>query len=344
MSDPRGYHARLTARRATALAAAAGAVALAAVLDIGTGPAFLSPATVARAIGGQAPNEAVDAIVWSIRMPVAAMAICVGAALGLSGAVMQTLLNNPLASCYTLGISAAAGFGAALAIVFGTLLPLSADVAIPVHAFAFAALACGLVILLGRCRGMSAEGMVLAGIALLFLFQALLSLLQFIASPEGLQQIVFWLFGSLMRATWGRAALVAGVTLAVMPMLLHDAWRLTALRLGDERARSLGVDVVALRLRCFAAISLLTGAAVAFVGTIGFAGLVAPHVARMIVGEDQRFLLPMSAALGAALLSSASVASKTIVPGAVFPIGIVTAMIGVPFLVWLVAFGRGRHW
>ena len=126
-------------------------------------------------------------------------------------------------------------------------------------------------------------------------------------------------------------------------LLLLDAWRLTALQLGDERAAALGVRVHPLRLRAFVAVSLLTGAAVAFVGTIGFIGLVAPHVARMLVGEDQRHLLPASALFGALLLSAASVVSKLIVPGAVFPIGIVTALIGVPFFGWLIAFsGRQR--
>jgi iron complex transport system permease protein len=121
-----------------------------------------------------------------------------------------------------------------------------------------------------------------------------------------------------------------------LPLLLKDAWRLTALKLGDERARALGVRVDGLRLRAFIIVSLLTGAAVAFVGTIGFIGLVAPHIARMTVGEDQRHMLPASAVFGALLLSLASLASKLIMPGTVFPIGIITALIGVPFFGWLV--------
>lgn len=344
MTDGVAFYARLTARRASLLATLALVVASTAMLDIGTGPAFLSPATVTRSILGWTEDRAVNAIVWTIRLPVALMALTVGAALGISGAVMQTILNNPLASCYTLGISAAAGFGAALAIVAGGVLPIAIDYAIPLNAFAFAALACALVFLMGRLRGMTPEAMVLAGIALLFLFQALLSLLQFVASPEALQQIVFWLFGSLAKSSWEKIAIVAATTTAIIPVLLADSWRLTALKLGDDRARGLGVDVRALRLRCFVVISLLTGAAVAFVGTIGFIGLVAPHVARMLVGEDQRFLMPMSALCGAALLSTASIASKMIVPGTLFPIGIVTAMIGVPFFVWLVLGVRRSYW
>jgi iron complex transport system permease protein len=219
------------------------------------------------------------------------------------------------------------------------------QLAIPVAAFAFAGLACAMVAAVGRMRGATPELLVLAGIACLFLFQSLLSLLQFLASPEALQQIVFWLFGSLMRASLGKAAIVAAVLAAILPLLLRDAWRLTALRLGDERAAALGVRVGPLRLRCFVAVSLLTGVAVAFVGTIGFVGLVAPHIARMLVGEDQRHLLPASAAFGALLLSAASVASKVILPGTVFPIGIVTALVGVPFFAWLVlAAGPRTGW
>ena len=310
--------------------------------DLATGPALLPVPAVVRSLLLPGSDPMLDAIVRALRLPVACMAIAVGAALGLSGAVMQTILNNPLASSYTLGISAAAGFGAALCIVAGAALPVSGDWAVPVAAFLFAGLACALVAGVGRLRGATPELLVLAGIACLFLFQALLSLLQFLAAPEALQQIVFWLFGSLQRSTLPRVGIVALVLLLVGPGLALDAWRLTALRLGDDRARALGVRVEALRLRCFVAVSVLTGVAVAFVGTIGFVGLVAPHLARMVVGEDQRHLLGASGVFGALLLSAASVVSKLILPGTVFPVGIVTALIGIPFFVGLIVSARHR--
>ena len=332
-------------RRAVVTAAALLALLASFAADLATGPALLPLADVLAVLGGVSDDRMLNAIVLQLRLPIAVMAVMVGAALGLSGAVMQTILNNPLASSYTLGISAAAGFGAALAILVGAALPVPEQYAIPIAAFVFAGLACAMVAGVGRMRGATPELLVLAGIACLFLFQSLLSLLQFLASPEALQQIVFWLFGSLMRASLGKAAIVAAVLAAILPLLMRDAWRLTALRLGDERAAALGVRVGPLRLRCFAAVSLLTGVAVAFVGTIGFVGLVAPHIARMLVGEDQRHLLPASAAFGALLLSVASVASKIIVPGTVFPIGIVTALVGVPFFAWLVlAAGPRTGW
>lgn len=176
------------------------------------------------------------------------------------------------------------------------------------------------------------------------MFQSLQSLVQYLAAPEVLQEIVFWLFGSLVKATYLSVSITGGVLLAVALVLLPDLWKLTALRMGDERARSLGVPIERLRIKVFILIVLLTAGAVAFVGTIGFIGLVAPHIARMLVGEDQRLLLPLSAVTGAIVMAGASVASKLISPGAIVPIGIVTAIIGVPFLFFLIASSRRRFW
>lgn len=342
--DATTLYARLARRRRTVLLAGFAAMAVSLILDVATGPAMLPVPAVARSIFGLAQDRKIDAIVWSIRLPIAFVALAVGAALGLSGGIMQTILNNPLASSYTLGISAGAGFGAGLVIVLGVAIPLPEAWSIPTMAFLFAGLACAGVHAIGSLRGSSPEMLVLGGIALLFLFQALLALLQFVASPEALQQIVFWLFGSLQKASWSKLWIIAAVLVVALPLLLVDAWRLTALKLGDERARGLGVDVAQLRIRSFAIISALTGVAVAFVGTIGFVGLVAPHIARMLVGEDQRGLLPASALFGALLLSLSSVASKTVLPGAIVPIGIVTSLIGVPFFVWLVIRSRRAFW
>jgi len=333
---------RLSARRSLVLMLGLMALALSLILDCVTGPALLPVRAVADSILRLTEDRTIDAIVWRIRLPAAVMALLVGAGLGLSGGIMQTILNNPLASCYTLGISAGAGFGAALAIVAGVLLPFPEAYAIPISAFLFAGVACYTVFAIGRLKGGSAEILILAGIALLFLFQALLSLLQFLAAPEALQQMVFWLFGSLQKSTWPKVGIVAAACLLCVPLIAVDVWRLMAMTLGDARAQSLGVRVGAVRLRAFVLISVLTGASVAFVGTIGFVGLAAPHIARMLVGEDQRGFLPASAIFGALLLSLASVVSKIVVPGAVFPIGIVTALIGVPFFLLLILRHRGR--
>lgn len=327
---------RLAGRRLAALAAGAGLVAALFVIDLGTGPARLAPAEVVAALIGRARDPTSAAIVWSIRLPMAVLGLLVGAALGISGAVVQTVLANPLASPYTLGLAAAAGFGAAVAIVLDLPLPLPVEMRTVWAAFLFAALAAALLLLLGRLRDGRPETLVLAGLAILFLFQALLSLLQYLATPEALAQIVFWLFGSLARANWTKILLLAVVLALAIPALLRLAWRLAALPLGEERAAALGARPQALRLEALAWVSAMTAAAVAFAGTIGFVGLVAPHLARALVGEDQRFLLPASALAGAALLLAASTASRAIVPGSILPIGILTALVGVPFLVGLV--------
>jgi len=334
------------ARRTAIIVAALALVVVTFTADMVTGPAMLTIRQVASAIFAPvagASDATTHVIIWTLRLPMATMALLVGAALGSAGAEVQTILDNPIADPYTLGLSASAGFGAATAILFGQLLPMDPAYSATGAAFCCSLLA-ALVILAVSRRQPSIETMVLTGIALLFLAQALLSLLEYLASPEALQTIVFWLFGSLTRATWAKAGMVTVALAVILPALARDAWRLTALRLGEERARSLGVNVAALRIRVFTAIALLTAVAVSFVGTIGFVGLVAPHVARMLVGEDQRYFLPMSAICGALFLSAASVLSKLVLPGALFPIGIVTSLIGVPCFFALILRTRRGYW
>jgi iron complex transport system permease protein len=279
-------------------------------------------------------------IVTDLRLPIALIAILVGGTLGVGGAEMQTLLNNPMASPYTLGMAAAAGFGAALMLYLGSL-GLSSQVAVPIGAFVCCMFSASLLFGLAMMRHISSGQLILAGIALLFLFQSLLSLVQFVSSPELSQQILFWLFGSLTKATWSNVAIIAVVCSACFLVLLKDAWKLTALRLGEERAKSLGVNVSRLRLKTLVLVAVMTATVTSVVGIIGFIGIVAPNMARILVGEDQRYFLPLSFLIGAFLLSTASVLSKIIVPGALFPIGIVTAIIGVPFFFWLIM-SKGR--
>jgi iron complex transport system permease protein len=273
------------------------------------------------------------------------MAVVVGAALSVAGAQMQTILNNPLASPFTLGISNAASFGAALALAFGlSLFPGEVAYIVPLNAFLMAMLTALFIHALGMRRGVTVQTIVLLGIALVFTFNALLSLVQFLASQEALAAVVFWTMGSLSKATWPKLALTTAVFLLVLPLFARRAWALTAMRLGDAKARSLGIDVARLRLEVLILVSLLAAIPVAFVGTIGFIGLVGPHIARMVIGEDQRFFLPASALAGALILSVSSILSKTLIPGTVFPIGIVTSLVGIPFFLSLVLSSGRRSW
>mgnify|MGYP001292112122 CR=1 FL=1 len=314
--------------------------------DVLIGPAALSvPAVLAAILRPDTADPAALTIVWTFRLPTALMAVLIGSALGVAGTLAQTILNNPLASPYTLGVSAAAGFGAALAMVCGAgLLPFAGVLLVPLSAFFFATLSVAAIYAMARRQRGTSESLVLGGVALLFLFNAGVALLQYLASEDQLQAIVFWLFGSLEGATWRKLAVLAATLLVVLPWLGAKSWQLTALRLGDGRAQALGVEVKALRLTMLLVLSVLTATSVCFAGSIGFIGLVAPHLGRMAVGEEHRFLLPVTAALGALLLSGASVASKLVVPEAAFPIGIATAFLGVPFFASMVLARKGNHW
>lgn len=342
----RQIYRQVTRRKYLVMVSLAALLAFTLILDISLGPARLSLLEVVSTIvrPGSAEVES-RVIVWDIRMPMALMAVAVGAALAIAGAEMQTILNNPLASPFTLGISAAAGFGAALALVLGvSILPFAGIFLVSVNAFVFAMLASLAIYFLSSLRGVTVETVVLLGIAMVFLFSSLLALLQYIASEQALQQVVFWALGSLVKATWPKIGIAVGVLLVTTPLFVRQVWALTALRLGEEKALSLGINVRKLRLQALISISVLAAAAVAFVGTIGFVGLVGPHVARMLVGEDQRFFLPMSAITGAILLSAASIVSKAITPGAIFPIGIITSLVGVPFFLSLILAKRRQVW
>jgi len=335
----------LKTQRLFILSLAAFATASAFVLDILTGPSFLTPMEVIATI--LHPDEAdktTRAIVHAIRLPMSLMAAIVGAGLGIAGVVMQTILGNPLASPYTLGFSAAAGFGAATAILTGLTLPVWPVMTTPLAAFLAAACAAMIVYGFSHFRAMSPEVMVLAGIATLFLFQSLQSMVQYLASPEVLQQIVSWLFGSMMKANWANVPIAGVIVLIASLLIVPHVWHLTALRMGDDHAAAVGVNVGRLRIKMFAIVALLTAGAVSFVGTIGFVGLVAPHLARMLVGEDQRILIPLSALVGAFMMVAASILSKLISPGGVIPIGIVTAVVGVPFLFLLIIKHQKRYW
>ncbi|MBX2922568.1 MAG: iron ABC transporter permease [Chitinophagaceae bacterium] len=306
--------------------------------DIVTGPSSLSIQQVLAALfHSSSTDNATDVIVWKVRMPYALMALLTGTALSVAGAEMQTILNNPLASPFTLGVSAAATFGAALAIVLGITLPgVSANWIVSLNAFLFAF---GSVLLLqafARWKNAGVGSLVLFGIALVFTFNALVALIHYIATPEALQQVVFWSMGSLARANWDKIRLLAIVIAVVVPFTMASSWKMTALRLGEERAAGLGIQVNRFRFMSLLRISLLAATSVAFVGTIGFIGLVGPHIARMLVGEDHRYWFPASLVTGALVMSLASIASKLLVAGTLLPVGIVTALIGVPVFVYLI--------
>ncbi|HGN0063842.1 FecCD family ABC transporter permease [Proteus mirabilis] len=314
------------------------------ILDFTLGPSGLSLTELWNTlISPEIADAGTRVIVWDIRLPYSLMAVVVGMSLGLAGAEMQTILNNPLASPFTLGVSSAAAFGAALAIVLGIGIPgVPAQWFISVNAFVFALLATLLLDFISRWMRVSTSGIILFGIALVFTFNAAVSIMQFIANEDTLQGLVFWTMGSLNRASWDKLYILLVVLVIIFPLSLMNAWKLTALRLGEDRAMSFGINVRRLRLTTLLRISIISALAVAFVGPIGFIGLVAPHIARMTFGEDHRFYLPASALIGALVLSIASLVSKNFLSGVIIPVGIVTSLVGIPFFVSIILRHRGR--
>jgi len=338
-----GYR-RLLARRVCLLLVIGCALLGSVLLDLSTGSSGMGLGQLLQGLLHPQTLDVTDrVIIWNVRLPYALMAVLVGAALSLAGAEMQAILNNPLASPFTLGVSSAAALGASLVIVFPlSSALLSRDSLVALAAFVFACASMFLLHGMSRLRGAGVETLVLFGIALVFSCNALVALLQLLATEDVLQQLVFWSLGSVARANWDKLSILAVVLALIMPFSLQASSRMTLLRMGEDRAQSFGVDVRRLRFFSLLRISLLSATAVAFVGTIGFIGLVGPHIARILIGEDQRFLFPASALVGALLLSLSSVVSKIIMPGVIVPVGIVTALVGVPIFVALV-FKRGRQ-
>lgn len=307
------------------------------LIDLMVGSSKLTFLETIRALLEGFSGDSLNAsIIWGIRLPMTLICLTVGASLGLAGAQIQTILGNPLASPYTLGISSAAGFGAAIAFISGFPFKDLSWLNAPFMAFLMTLISTMVIYFLGKAKGVGAQSMILFGIVIHFFFQALLSLVQFRSTPEVGGQIVYWMFGSLLKSTWTGVFVSGGLAIICSFLLSRYAWKLTALSAGEERAKSLGVNTTKLRLHVFIISALLTSGAVAFVGTIGFIGLVSPHFARFFSGEDQRYFAPMSAMFGVLLIAVASIVGKLIIPGIIVPIGIVTSLLGVPFLIFLI--------
>jgi len=284
-----------------------------------------------------------DMIVWDLRLHRVLMSIVAGMGLGAAGAVMQGILKNPLASPFTLGISSAASFGAALAIILGAGIVAGSWLVIG-NAFIFALLSAFAVYGLAKYKGISSETMILAGIAIMYLFSALTSLLQYAGKTEQVHEVVFWMMGSLGRSSWENVGMVITILVLCLPYLVIKSWDLNALGAGDETAQSLGVNVERTRVIYMMLSSLITASIICFTGTIGFIDLVAPHITRMAIGADHRFLLPGSALVGALLLLGADTLARTFLAPVILPVGIMTSFLGVPFFVYLFLRRRRTFW
>lgn len=297
--------------------------------------------------------EKIRLIVFENRLPRSLTAVLSGAGLALAGVVTQVCTRNPLASPFTLGISSAAGFGAALAIVtggggvlgvyLGGFEVTNAFLVIAL-AFLFSLLAVAAIFATIRWRGATPETIILIGVAMFFLFSAATSFAQYFGTTEQVAAIVFWLFGSLSKATWFSFWIILTIFTFSFPIIYGWCWRFNAISLGDEFAKGLGVNVERLRTISIVVVSLITSVIVSFLGVISFVCLVSPHIARLVIGGDHKYLIPSSCLVGANILLTADIASRSLFQPLILPVGILTSFLGVPLLVYLLLRRRGEYW
>jgi len=314
------------------------------------GPLDLTPAQVGSALVHRilpgtfpGPGDLAQRTIWFMRLPRILTGLVAGFNLGIAGAVMQPVLRNPMASPFTLGISSGAGFGAALAILFGQTGPWGVYTTVA-SAFGFSLLSAFVILGLSGKKGGVPQDMILTGIALSYLFQAGTTVMQYFSDSWAVTEIVFWMVGTLSKSTWGSLGIMACAAGVCVPFILPASAHLNVMSAGDEVSQSSGVRVARTRVALLTAASLLTAATICFTGTIGFIGLVAPHICRMILGSDNRFVLPASGIMGGALLCSADTAAMHMMAPVVIPIGVMTAFIGVPLFVYLIMKNRSRFW
>ena len=278
-----------------------------------------------------------DVIVWRIRLPRLILAVVSGMALAVSGAAYQGCFRNPLVEPYILGVSSGAACGAALAILFPHILP-----SLPITAFLFALLAVSITGLMASSRGrVPPVALVLAGIIVGALFTAGVGVIKYLAADTQLREITFWMMGGFHYASWDDAVLTAGIALPGAFLVWMFGWRLNVLSLGDEEARSLGVNPVRLRRILVLLATVCAAVCVASSGIIGWVGLMAPHAARMLFGPDNRWVIPGAALMGAIYLLGCDTLARTLTTAEI-PISILTAVIGAPYLLWLLR-AKGRE-
>jgi len=284
------------------------------------------------------------AIVWSNRLPRTLLAFIAGATLSVSGAVMQSVLRNPLASSYTLGVSSGASFGASLVIFLGVSLPFMPMLTLPMLGFAFGLAT--ILIVIGIARQMDARmdnhTIILTGMVFSLFINAITTML-FALFREGTQRMVFWQMGSFsMRGSWNTVYILAPVALAGIFFITRFKWELDIMTFGEEQAQTIGVDTGKVKLILLITAAALTGSTIAFVGIIGFVDLVAPHVVRKIFGSAHRYVIPMSAAVGGTFMVLADIIARTLTSPVELPVGAVTALIGAPFFAY-VFFSKRRR-
>ncbi len=317
------------------------------VWAVSIGSVHITLKDIVKYILGRAAGSESALVIIHMRLPAIIAAIVAGFGLAISGAVMQVLLRNPLSSPFTLGVSNGAAFGAAVSIVFlgaGTFQSNFSDAVIvnnltvaTLGAFTGAIAGTIAILILARWRGLSPEAIILGGIAMGSLFNGGTMLVESFATDTEVASIVFWLFGDVARASWGQIGMMSIVVFIGFIYFMLNRWNYNALESGEETAKGLGVNTESIRLVGMIISSLIAAVTVAFLGVIGFIGLLGPHIIRRIIGNDNRFLLPTSGLMGALILLISSTLSRIIMYPVILPVGVITSFLGAPLFLYILA-------
>lgn len=327
-------------------------VLLLAFLSLATGSYGISAGDIFGILTGSGSDALVNHIFFNIRLPRMLAAVLTGACLGTAGIIMQSVLENPLASPFTTGISQGAMFGATFAIVFlgaaasnatGTEVWVNSIYITAVSAFAGSLITVFIIILMASVINIKSESIILAGIAISSFFAALTMLLQYFASDTEVAASVLWSFGDLAKAGYREMAVMAAVLIPAVVYFYFNSWNYTCLLWGDEVAKGLGIRTTHFRMTSLMVASVIVAVPVSFVGIIGFVGLMAPHMVKLFVDGDNRFLMPYSALAGSALMLAADILSRSLLSEVEIPVGIMTSIAGVPFFIYLLLKRHGRR-
>ena len=288
------------------------------------------------------PDATVRHIVIDLRLPRILGAVICGFALAVCGTAMQSMMKNPLADPYTMGISSGASLGAALAIILG--FELVAGGGIVLNAFVFATVPALIILSLSRFRKATPTRMILCGISMMYIFGAITQLFMIISDPEDLSAVYQWMVGTLEKVDAGDLFIILIVTVLGSIYVQYMANQLNIMGVGDESAKTLGVDVDRKRLYVLLTITLMAAAVVSFTGVIGFVGLISPHIVRTVIGADNKFLIPAAGVFGSVILLGSDIVARTVVAPQMLPVGVITACIGGPLFMFLLLRGRKETW
>lgn len=294
-------------------------------------------------VTGNIQNTVYDYIIVNERMTRVIAAVLAGAGLAVAGCVMQSVMKNPLADPYTTGISSGAGFGATLAITAGISI-VGGSYSIVVNAFVFALIPMALMMAVSKMKGGDPTTMIMAGMAVMYIFNAFTTVMKLYADPDALATLYTWTVGTVSDCTWPDLMIMAAVVIVGTVVTQLMSGKLNILATGDDNAKAMGLNVENLRIGLLLLISLMVATVVSFTGLIGFVGLVAPHICRVFVGADNRYLVVSSAMFGALLLLVADFVGRTIIAPAVLQVGVVTAFIGGPMFLYLILRQKKSTW